>query len=192
MEVLSLLTVMDDAPFKKNARYTDLGNLPDNWVGEIIDGDLYASPRPLSIHIRAIGQLHHQVDNSDNDPKSGWLILAEPQIRFGRHLLVPDLAGWRRSRMPEMPNVATFDLTPDWVCEGLSPSTARIDQGRKREIYAKHGVGHVWWVNPELRTLEVLVLDDSGYRMASAGGGNKRGVFAPFTRRIDLSKLWAR
>jgi Uma2 family endonuclease len=192
MEVLNLITAMDDSPFKKNARYEDLDKIPDKWVGEIIDGDLYAFPRPRSVHLRAVGRLFKQIEDDDDDDPSGWVILQEPQVRFGRHLLVPDLAGWRRSRMPAMPDVVTFDLTPDWVCEGLSPSTARIDQGRKREIYAKHGVGHVWWVNPELQTVEVLTLDGTTYRVSTATGGNKRCVLPPFTRRLELSKLWKR
>lgn len=190
MEVLRLIG-MDDAPFKRNAKYADLESLPEGWVGEIIDGDLYAFARPRTIHLRAIGRIQKQLDDDDDDP-AGWVILGEPQVRFGRHLLVPDLAGWRRSRMPDLPDVATIELAPDWVCEGLSPSTARLDKGRKREIYARHRIGHLWFADPERREIDVLVLDGASYRITRSVGGNTKVVLAPFTRRLDLAKLWKR
>ena len=141
MEVLHSKRVMDD-PFKKNAKYSDLDSIPEGWVGELVDGNLHASPRPRSIHAGAIGSVHLQLGPCSTDRSSkGWVILIEPEIRFGKNLLVPDLAGWRRSRMPTMPDVATFKLAPDWVCEGLSPSTVGLDKGRKREIYGHAKVG---------------------------------------------------
>src|SRR6185437_14097990 len=133
-------------PFKKHATYDDLYSIPDGWTGEIIDGDLYAFPRPRSIHARAITRLIRQLGGADDDDSpEGWIILAEPEVKIGKHLLVPDLAGWRRARMPVLPDITVFKLAPDWVCEGLSPSTAWLDKGRKREIYAKAGVGHLWF-----------------------------------------------
>lgn len=89
--------------------------------------------------------------------------------------------------MPEIPDVVTVDLMPDWVCEGLSPSAARLDKGRKREIYAEHGVGHVWFVDPANQTLDILVLDGKTYRVHA-----KRGAFPPFSFKIDVAKLWRR
>lgn len=192
MQVLRLIRAMDDRPFKRNAGYADLAGIPDGWVGELIDGDLHATPRPRTLHLRAIGRLFKQLDDDDDDRPTGWLLLQEPQVRFGRHLLVPDIAGWRRRRMPRLPDVATVDVAPDWVCEGLSPSTARLDQGRKREIYARYGVAHLWFVHPDHHLVEVLVLDGASYRVAKAVGGNKRATLVPFTRRVDLAKLWRR
>jgi Uma2 family endonuclease len=182
-----------DGPFKRNARYEDLSSIPEGWVGEIIDGDLYAFARPRTDHLWAIGAIYRSLDPYMNDRgPTGWVILLEPQIRFGKHLLVPDVAGWRRARMPEMPNVVTIDLPPDWVCEGLSPSTARLDRGRKREIYARAGVGHLWFADAANRTIEVLTLDGESYRVTQTGGADERGVFAPFELELDLAKLWQR
>src|SRR5438874_704677 len=42
---------------KRNATYDDLCALPDNMVAEIIDGDLFASPRPASPHALASSML---------------------------------------------------------------------------------------------------------------------------------------
>ena len=184
---------MDGSPFKKNARYADLYTIPDNQVGEIVDGDLYTSPRPRPLHARAIGRLHQQVDRADrDDDPDGWIILIEPEVRFGKHLLVPDLAGWRRARMLEIPDVATIKIAPDWVCEGLSPSTAWLDKGRKREIYGKHGVGHVWYLDPAQKTIDIYTLDGKSYRIVKTASDAARGTLAPFAHKIDLASLWRR
>ena len=183
---------MDDSPFKKNAKYSDLERIPDGWVGEIIDGDLYAFPRPSTQHGRALGRLFKQVDDEEDDNPSGWIILQEPAIRFGKNVLVPDIAGWRRTRMKQLPHVPRIDLVPDWVCEGLSPSTARIDKGRKRELYAHHKVGHLWYVDAESQLIEVLALDGKSYLLIKTGGGKARIALPPFAQRINLAKLWKR
>jgi Uma2 family endonuclease len=91
---------------------------------------------------------------SDRGGPGGWWILDEPEIHLMGDILVPDIAGWRRERMPRLPETAWFDLAPDWLCEILSPSTARVDRAEKLPIYARWGVPHVWLVDPDLRTLE--------------------------------------
>lgn len=191
VEVLGLDEVHE--PFKKNATYDDLYAIPDGWTGEIVDGNLYAFPRPRSIHARAIHRLGRQLgDDDEDDSPDGWIILPEPEVKLGKHLLVPDLAGWRRTRMPVLPDVAVFKLAPDWVCEGLSPSTAWLDKGRKREIYAKAGVGHLWFADPGLRSVDVLELDGKSYRAAKSAVGDVRVTLAPFGHTIELGRLWQR
>ena len=150
---------------KRNATYDDLCALPDNMVAEIIDGDLFASPRPASPHALASSMLGAAlIGGFAGDPggagvPGGWWILDEPELHFHRDVLVPDLAGWRRERMPTVPNVAAFELAPDWACEVISPSTGEIDRGRKMWVYARERVGHLWIVDPILRTLEVYRLE---------------------------------
>jgi hypothetical protein len=96
------------------------------------------------------------------------VILAEPELHLAGDVLVPDLAGWRRERMPRLPDTAYFGLAPDWVCEILSPSTGVLDRTRKLRIYAREGVRHAWLVDPAMRMIEVLALDAAG--AGSAGG----------------------
>ena len=91
----------------------------------------------------------------------GWWIIDEPELHLGTDILVPDLAGWRRERLPTLPETAWFELAPDWVCEILSPSTARIDRAVKMPLYAREGVAHLWLVDPNARTLEVYALQDT-------------------------------
>ncbi len=153
-------------PIHRNARYEDLFDLPENLVGEIIGGELHTHPRPAPRHARAYSALGYQIggpyDGGLGGP-GGWWILDEPELHLGEDILVPDLAGWRRERMPELPETAWFELAPDWVCEILSPSTARVDRVLKMPIYARESVRHLWLVDPDLQTLEVYALGDQGH-----------------------------
>src|SRR2546426_12625362 len=128
-------------------------------VAELIDGDLFASPRPASPHALASSMLGAAVIGSFGDEPSGgdlpggWWILFEPELHFRRDVLVPDLAGWRRERMPTVPDVAGFALAPGRGCEGISPSTGEIDRGRKIGGYARGGGGPPWIGDPIPPTL---------------------------------------
>lgn len=181
-------------PWKRDATYDDLDSIPDTWVGEIIDGDLWAFPRPASGHSVLLGEVLHLLRSfMDDDGPDGWVILLDVEVRFGPHLLVPDMTGWRRARMPWIPDLTVFELAPDWVLEGMSPSTARLDRGRKREIYAQGGVGHIWFGDPANRTLEVLALEGRTYQTVAVAGDNDRGTFTPFEAvDFDVGKLWRR
>ena len=181
---------------KREATYADLEALPENLVGEIVDGELYAHPRPASPHARAAsvlgGSLGSSFDWGDGGP-GGWLILYEPELHLRRDVVVPDFAGWRRERMPAMPEAPFFTLAPDWVCEVLSPSTERLDRGAKLRLYARERVEHVWLVNPVLRTLEVLRLDGPSYRIAETFEGDDDVRAEPFDAvPLALRALWSR
>jgi Uma2 family endonuclease len=106
---------------------------------------------------------------------------------------VPDLAGWRRERLPEMPDDALFVLAPDGVCEVLSPPTADYDRDVKLPVYARSGVPHAWLVDPTLRRLEVLRLGASGHRMVETCHGDEAVRAEPFDAiELPLGVLWAR
>jgi len=135
--------------------------VPDTQVGQIVDGELYVQPRPRISHAMVAsglgGELFGPFRRGRGGP-GGWILLDEPELHLGGDILVPDLAGWRRERMPEVPDAAYTTLAPDWVCEVLSPSTAKLDRGKKLSAYAREGVPFVWLIDPDAQTLEVLVL----------------------------------
>jgi Uma2 family endonuclease len=179
----------------KRATYEDVLNAPENKVAEILDGELVLSPRPAPrhsvAHARLIGALGAPFDHGVGGP-GGWWILTEPELHFGENVLVPDLAGWRRDRLPRMPDEAFFTLSPDWVCEVLSPSTERIDRGRKLRIYAEAGVAHAWLVQPSQRTLEVLRLRDGAWTILGVWEDAARVRAEPFEAiELELDRLWA-
>lgn len=181
-------------PSKKRATYADVYDVPDNFVAEILDGDLYASPRPAIPHAHAasvlLGELIGPFHRGRHGP-GGWVILYEPELHFANDVLVPDLAGWRRGRMPEAPADAYVTLAPDWVCEVLSPSTEKIDRGAKLRIYAREGVLHAWLVDPLRRTLEVLSLESRSWVLLETHEGNVGVRAPPFgANELELGALW--
>jgi Uma2 family endonuclease len=181
-------------PLKKNATYDDLRDVPDHFVAEMFDGELYASPRPASPHAHAasvLGALLGVPFHVGQNGPGGWVILDEPELHFGRDVLVPDLAGWRRDRMPTVPAAAYFTLAPDWVCEALSPSTEGLDRDKKLLIYAREGVPHTWLLDPTLRALEVLSLTSRRLALTASYEGNMKVRAVPFAAvELDLGALW--
>lgn len=176
---------------KRNATYADLEATPEGINGQLIDGDLYMTTRPSSHHGVAITQLSAELITATRDRKSGWIIQYEAEVKYGKHVLIGDLVGWRRERVPPFKRGERIQTIPDFVCEALSPSTARIDRGRKREIYAEHKVGHLWFIDPIHQTLEVLALQKRGYNVVAMAGGSDRGKLPPFEQiELDLSLLW--
>lgn len=182
------------SPVKRAATYADILASPDNVVAEIIDGDLYTSPRPASRHALATSVLGSELGTPFQQGRGGpggWWIVFEPELHFGQDVLVPDIAGWRRERMPEFPDAAFFTLSPDWICEILSPSTERIDRLRKLAVYAREAVRHAWLVNPTLRSLEVYRLEAGKWVLLQTHGGDDVVRAEPFEAiEIDLLRLW--
>ena len=121
----------------------------------------------------------------------GWWILDEPELHLGEDILVPDLAGWRRERMAELPDTAYFTLAPDWVCEVLSASTRRLDLHEKRPVYAREGVGRLWLVDPADRTLEAFELHDGQWLLIASAKDDDPVSIRPFDAiTFSLADLW--
>ncbi len=179
---------------KHPATYQDVIDAPPNMVAQILGGTLHTHPRPAFPHARAAssvgGKLMDPFDHGSGGP-GGWWILDEPEVHLGDDVLVPDLAGWRRETMPEPPETPFVAIAPDWVCEVLSPSTRQIDLGPKRNIYAREGVGHLWFVDPDARTLEAFQLK-GGHWLLIASLANADAVSVPPFDAISfaLSNLW--
>lgn len=180
----------------RHATYDDLVSLPRNVVGEIIGGELHTQPRPGGPHAAVASLLGMVLGNPfhrGSGGPGGWIILDEPELHLGPDILVPDLAGWRRTRMPEVPDTAAFDLAPDWVAEVLAPSTAALDRVQKLPIYARENVSHVWLIDPRLQTLEAFALSGARYQLLGAWRGTESARVAPFEElELELAALWAR
>ena len=181
-------------PLKHNATYEDLCAVPDHMVAEILDGDLYASPRPALPHAQSASRLGYKIgpayDLGGGGP-GGWLILDEPELHLGRHVLVPDLAGWRRERLPSIPKAPFLTLEPDWLCEVVSPTTARLDRIKKLDAYAGAGVACLWLLDPLDRMLEVFRLENGRWVRTAAHSDDEVVRAEPFEAiEIDLLALW--
>ncbi len=181
---------------EKYSLYEQLLVLPETLTGEILNGQLHTQPRPSGPHGRTTARLDRTIGRGYDDGEGGpggWWIFIEPELHFVRdvEVVVPDLAGWRRGRMPEIPQGHRFEVVPDWVCEILSPSTASKDREIKMPIYAHYGVLHAWLVDPGARTLEAFELRDGSWVEIGRYSGNATVSVAPFAAvPIRLDGLW--
>ena len=186
---------MPRIPLDHPATYEDLVKLPDHVVAEIVNGELHASPRPAPAHAIAGSSLAVAIGGPYSFGRGGpggWWILFEPELHLGPDVLVPDLAGWQRARMPHRPDTAYFPLAPDWVCEVLSPSTAQLDRARKLGIYAREGVAHAWLIDPLARTLEVLRLEGGRWVLLATHAEDDVVRAEPFVDvELELCLLWS-
>lgn len=174
--------------------YKQLEALPDNQVGEIINGTLHANPRPSGPHGRAASVLGMLVGNPfdiGSGGPGGWWIIFEPELHFTEQVLVPDIAGWRHETLPVIPQDHRFTVAPDWVCEVLSPSTGKTDRVEKMPIYADAGVQFLWLADPAIQTLETYRLVDSRWMLTGSYKDGDTLTAEPFeVVEIDLANLW--
>jgi len=190
------VTVLAMSTPRRRATYDDLVKVPEPLVAELVDGELFTSPRPSFRHAAvssalgmALATLHGVAGPGR---PGGWWILDAPELHFGDDVLVPDAAGWRHERMPRVPgDVVGCTLAPDWACEVISPSTGYLDRTRKMPVYARGGVRHLWLIDPSPRTLEVYRLEEARWIVAATYGGALTVRAEPFEDvEIDLRRLW--
>lgn len=186
---------MDASEKKRRATYQDVLDAPEHMVAEIIDGELHLSPRPGAPATSVASNLGDELGPPFKRGKGGpggWIIVDEPELHLADDVLVPDLAGWRRERMPVVPGGAAFELSPDWVCEVLSKSTEKRDRTQKMRIYARSGVQYLWLVHPRRRSLEAFRLHDGKWLLIATLKDDERARVEPFDAiELDLPSLWA-
>lgn len=174
----------------------------EGYRTEIVGGQLIVQPPPAVRHNRAANRLWYALlgpyhDGGGGGP-GGWVLLLEPGVSIPTDLraasepeyVVPDIAGWRRERMAEEPDVTLIEITPDWICEVLS-SNSRYDRETKLPLYARMGVGHVWLIDPRELTLEVFELVGRTYDLQLIARAADVVRAVPFDAlELDLSSLW--
>jgi Uma2 family endonuclease len=186
---------------RTGATYADLEAVPAHKVAELVRGTLHVMPRPAPRHARSSSILGAKLagpfDLGEGGP-GGWWILDEPELHFPDpeqsgeiDALVPDIAGWRRARLRELPTTAHFELAPDWICEVLSKSTEDFDRSEKMPVYERERVAYAWLIDPIARTLEAYTLGPTRWMEPARHGGAQRVRVPPFEAvELDLSVLW--
>jgi Uma2 family endonuclease len=180
---------------RRPATWEDLLQTPDDGrVYEILDGQLESSPRPLPRHGRTQARLAATLGpfDSGDGGLGGWWLIIEPEVRLAPHqIVVPDLVGWRRERMPRVPQGRPIDVVPDWVCEIVSPNDRGRDRVRKANIYLKSGVPHYWILDPGARTLEAFAAREGAWVRIGGWTDGDSPRIAPFEAvEIDVGGLF--
>jgi Uma2 family endonuclease len=182
-------------PARKVPTLADLDALPADVKGEIIEGVLYTMTRPRGQHQRtglAIGgDLRGPFDRGRGGP-GGWWIIPEPGIELpNTPEIAPDIAGWRRERLPVVPDDAAISVVPDWVCEILSPTTRRHDLLVKKPYYAKVGVAHHWLIDLPARALTAYRLESGRWLELGTYGDEHEARVEPFADvALDIASWW--
>lgn len=182
-------------PARRRATYQDVLDSPPHTIAQVLDGVLHVLPRPAGPHVAAASALGDELGppfKRGRGGPGGWLIVYEPELHLGPDIIVPDLAGWQRERLPHLPAAPYVELAPDWVCEVLSPSSVRIDRFEKRNIYAREGVHYLWLVDPRARTLETFELVSNRWVDSGTFVDDVSVRAAPFDAiEWSLGVLWA-
>ncbi len=184
---------MDEAQ-RRPASYDDILRAPSHLRAEIIDGELSLSPRPAAPHLLVSSIVGMDIGapfQRGRGGPGGWWIVDEPELHLGTHVLVPDLAGWRRERLPQLRHLTFFSLAPDWLCEVISPSSAGVDRVRKQPIYLQAGVAYLWLIDPIQRTLESYQARDGAWVVSGSYSEEKDARVVPFDAvELDIGSWW--
>ncbi len=174
----------------------DVRRSPGHFVAEYLNGELAYRQRFSNRFVNAksvIGMeigFHFHGEGGAGGP-GGWWILDEPELHLGNEVIVPDLAGWRSDRLGAIGDELSFSTAPDWVCEVLSPHSARMNSTQKLPIYLREHVRHVWIVDPIAQTLVVFRHTGSQWLLAADDGGQALIRAEPFESvELNLARAW--
>jgi len=181
-------------PAKPKLRYVDLlrETRPDKPMAELIDGVIHRKASPRLRHgVAQVGIARMTEPSEDGSGDDPWWIVIEPDVIFTEHtVLRPDVAGWRKVRLPIPPDAPTAVL-PDLICEVLSPGHERYDRLTKREIYQAHGVPFIWLVDPTIRIVEAYGLHGDMYvHLGTWGDEDHQARIPPFEFLVDVARLF--
>jgi Uma2 family endonuclease len=173
--------------------YAQIQALPLGVTGEILEpGVLRTMSRPGKRH-RWVARVSLPSFNAFDVRLGGegWWIEVEAEIKLpGGRLAVPDLAGWRVERVPDLPEESPIPIVPDFCAEILSPSAARDDRAVKLPLYARSGVAWVWLVDPALRLVEIFETLSGRPVLVETAQEDDRKVLPPFDGEIALGPWW--
>lgn len=175
------------------ATWEDIMQLPDSLGAEIVGGKIHYRAMTRARHGSTVRELGSSLPrNGSTRAPLGWWIVNDVDVSLGSGIYVkPDLTGWRKEALPELPDDWPVPIRPDWVCEVLSPTTAAYDRGAKASAYAQAGVPWYWIVDPVERTVEVLELVSGRWTICGVYTDGAQLAMPPFDDTlIEVSGLF--
>lgn len=174
------------APRGSAATVADWLAQPEDARAELIDGELIQKAAPTFEHGRAQGRtvvaLGGPFDrrSGGSGGPGGWWIATEVDVLLDGRGYRPDIAGWRRDRMPLPPKERPVTVRPDWLCEIVSESNRSVDTVTKLRRYHQAGVSHYWIIDQWDRTLTVHRHTLEGYLVALRAEAHEHVRAEPF------------
>ncbi len=178
------------------AGWHEILTAPEELKAEVLGGELILQPRPRPRHGRGqmalSASLGRPFDFGEGGP-GGWWLVVEPDVAFGPHDIVsPDLVGWRRERLPELPQEGPVVVVPDWICEVISPSSIQRDRVLKADLYLRSGVPHYWLLDLPARLLEAYEARQGGWFRLGAWTPEDRAAVPPFEAiELELGRFFS-
>jgi Uma2 family endonuclease len=152
---------------------------------ELIGGELEERGAASGRHGRAQSRVSSVLGPYDRrrgapERPGGFLFATEIDIFFDEeNVLRPDVAGWRRERLAEIPDEFPVRVLPDWTCEILS-TNRRNDLIRKKRVYHQYRISHYWILDPEEGSLSVFRWNADGYTEVLSAERGERVRAEPF------------
>ena len=172
--------------------YADLQRMPEDGKRyELYDGELWVVPSPMPGHQRVAQRLF--IELFELAARSGGEVFMAPfDIVLSEYNVVqPDLIYFAPESARRIRPDEHVRFPPDAAFEVLSPSTARNDRGRKRDLMARYRVPEYWVIDPKGRSIEISHLTDTGYRepLVISSGTCTSSIISGF--ELDLERLFA-
>ena len=133
---------------------------------ELINGDHYVTPAPLTKHQRIVAALHRLIGPAVHERSLGTVLCAPVDVLLSQvDVVQPDflfISATRSSIITEK----NIQGSPDLVVEILSDSTRKNDEGIKQILYEQAQVQEYWIIDPQSETVKIFQLREGRYDSA--------------------------
>ena len=174
---------------EKHYTKEDYERLPEGAPYQLIGGELIMSPSPTFFHQEIIANILEKLRPFVRKNGLGQLALSPLDVHLTEDdIYQPDLIFIRKENLPLIGPHDRIHFVPDLVIEILSPSTAYYDYSHKKAVYCERGVKEYWIVDPEDKTIEIMVKDGNFYRteaLLRASAVLESAMFPGFSMKVE-------
>ncbi|MBI5193295.1 MAG: Uma2 family endonuclease [Nitrospirae bacterium] len=155
---------------KKKYTYEDYLKTPEDKRYELIEGELFMTPSPITNHQRISRKIEFLLEKFVTENDCGEIFYAPYDVYFDdENVLQPDILFITKERLNIIGD-KNLQGAPDLVIEILSENNAYRDLIQKKKIYARYGVKEYWIVVPGEKTIDIHILNDKIYQLYKTYG----------------------